>query len=180
MTPRTHTYYDSTSCHRDGGSRMYPKGRQGGDLPSYFLPTCRLCTLQHFTQSAWRTFYSWAFDTLVLHSSTQMAWPCSKKALSLWQMRSSLDRIIQPDLIMKLNSWCPAVKSTRRSICGSGSLLLILFRSGQNFSYRYANRYQNTPRSTSGKILGRFRTFRSFRTISANFGWDVNSGRYKI
>ena len=62
-------------------------------------------------------------------------------------------------------------------------LLLIPFRSGRNgqsFSYRYANRYQNTPRSTSGQISGRFKPFRSFQTISANFGRDVNSSRYMI
>ena len=33
-------------------------------------------------------------------------------------------------------------------------LLLISFHSSRNFLYRYANRYQNTSRSTSGQISG--------------------------
>ena len=58
------------------------------------------------------------------------------------------------------------------------SLLLIPFRSGRNsrnFSYRYANWYRNTPRSTSGQISGRFGPFRK---IPANSGRDVNFGHY--
>ena len=46
-----------------------------------------------------------------------------------------------------------------------GPLLLIPFcfgRNSWNFSYRYANWYWNTPRSTSGQISGRFGPFRSF------------------
>ena len=59
-------------------------------------------------------------------------------------------------------------------------MLLILFRSGQNgwnFLYRYANWNENTSRSTSGQILGRFE---SFRTIPTNSGRDVNFGQYRI
>ena len=57
------------------------------------------------------------------------------------------------------------------------SLFLIPFRfsrNGRNISYRHANRYHSTSRSTSGQISAYFGVFRPFRPISENFG------RYQI
>ena len=65
----------------------------------------------------------------------------------------------------------------KSSILSYFPLLLILFhssRNGWNFSYRNANWYRNTPRSTSSQISVRFGPFRSFRKIPAN------SSRYWI
>ena len=62
-----------------------------------------------------------------------------------------------------------------------GPKLYIRFRSGQNgrkISYRYANRYEITPYSTSDKILGCFRSFWPFRWISGYFGRYVHFGRF--
>ena len=61
----------------------------------------------------------------------------------------------------------------------SEPLLLIPFRfgrNGRNFSYRYANWYRNTPRSTSGQISGHFGPFRSFRPISAEMQISAGTG----
>ena len=78
----------------------------------------------------------------------------------------------------------PKLKETIIVISTSLALqpkLLIPFRSdrnGRNISYRYANRYEVISHFTSNKISGCFRSFREFRGVSVNTGWDGHFGRY--
>ena len=77
--------------------------------------------------------------------------------------------------------WCELTGLSLVSVNNKSfiTLLLIPFRSGRNgrnFSYRYANRYRNTPRSTSGQISGRFGPFWSFRPIPAKMQISAGTG----
>ena len=62
-------------------------------------------------------------------------------------------------------------------------LLWILFRSGRsgrNISYQYANRNDDPPCSTSGRISAHSGPFRSFRYVSVNTSQNWRFGRYEF
>ena len=79
---------------------MFPRGYPYEFSPLYSLQACRPCILWRSTQFVRLTFYSQAFGMSPLHSSIRTAWTCNRRALSSWQIRSSLGLLIQPDLVV--------------------------------------------------------------------------------